>query len=51
MFDNIVGNKKIIESLISSIKNKKTSHSYLFIGPEGIGKKEIAQDLYGLLEN
>ncbi len=44
MFDNIVGNKKIIESLISSIKNKKTSHSYLFIGPEGIGKKEIAQE-------
>ena len=44
MFENIVGNDKIKELLQNSIKNKKVSHSYLFIGQEGIGKKMIAMD-------
>ena len=28
----------------NSIENQKTSHSYLFIGIEGIGKKMIAME-------
>ena len=44
MFEKIVGNDKIKELLQNSIKNKKVSHSYLFIGQEGIGKKMIAMD-------
>ncbi len=44
MFEQIVGNKKIQEQLKQSIQNHKTSHSYLFVGTEGIGKKEIAKE-------
>ena len=42
MFENIIGNKEIKEGLINTIKLKKISHSYLFVGIEGIGKRLIA---------
>lgn len=42
MFEQVIGNDKIKELLKNSIQTKKTSHSYLFIGTEGIGKKIIA---------
>lgn len=42
MFNNILGNDEIKELLIKSVKNRKISHSYLFVGTEGIGKKLIA---------
>ena len=44
MFNNILGNDKIKELLTNSVKNNKTSHSYLFIGTEGIGKKLMAKE-------
>ncbi len=49
MFNNILGNDKIKESLVSSVKNNKISHSYLFIGIEGIGKKMIAKEFAKML--
>ena len=45
MFKNILGNEKIKQELNIGIQNKKISHSYLFIGTEGIGKKLIAKEL------
>ena len=42
MFENIIGNDKNKSILEISIEIKKTSHSYLFWGTEGIGKKLIA---------
>ena len=39
MFNNIIGNEKIKKELEESIKNNQVSHSYMFIGEEGIGKK------------
>lgn len=45
MFDNIIGNEKVKNILENSLKANKVSHSYLFIGTEGIGKKLIAQEL------
>ena len=39
MFEKIVGNDKIKEMLAKSIENGTISHSYLFIGTQGIGKK------------
>ena len=44
MFNNILGNDKIKELLSNSIKVNKVSHSYLFVGTEGIGKKLIAKE-------
>lgn len=44
MFENIVGNEKIKEELKKSIALNKVSHSYLFVGIDGIGKKLIANE-------
>ena len=44
MFDKIIGNEEIQELLEQTIKNKRASHSYLFVGTEGIGKKQIAKE-------
>ena len=44
MFNNIIGNEKIKELLINSTKINKISHSYLFVGTEGIGKMLIAKE-------
>ena len=41
-FEEIVGHKEIIEGLQQGIKSKKVSHSYIFDGIEGIGKKTLA---------
>lgn len=38
----IVGHERVIESLKRQIKNNKVSHSYLFEGKEGLGKKQVA---------
>ena len=45
MFENIIGNNKIKNLLENSIKQGNVSHSYLFIGIDGIGKKLIAKEL------
>ncbi len=44
MFKNIIGNNEVKANLINSVQNNKVSHSYLFIGIEGIGKKLIATE-------
>ena len=44
MFDKIIGNEEIQELLEQTIRNKRASHSYLFVGTEGIGKKQIAKE-------
>lgn len=44
MFENIIGNTNIKIVLEKSIKQNKLSHSYLFIGTQGIGKKMIATE-------
>lgn len=44
MFNNILGNENIKKQLIDSIKLDKISHSYLFIGTQGIGKQMIAKE-------
>ena len=44
MFKNILGNQKNKTILEKSIETNKTSHSYIFWGIEGIGKKIIAKE-------
>lgn len=38
----IIGHKKILDFLDESIRNNKISHSYLFVGPSGVGKRKVA---------
>ncbi len=45
MFETIIGNEAIKEKLAKSIENGTTSHSYLFLGIAGIGKKMLAKEL------
>ena len=44
MFENIVGHDKQKEILEKSIKSGNISHSYLFFGNSGIGKKKLAYE-------
>lgn len=44
MFENIVGNNNIKQILQKTVELKNVSHSYLFVGIEGIGKKLIAKE-------
>ena len=44
MFDEVLGNDRVKKELIKTIEQNKLSHSYLFIGTEGIGKKIIAKE-------
>ena len=44
MFNNLIGNEKIKKDLEEILKNNKIFHSYMFIGTEGIGKKEFAKE-------
>ena len=41
-FRHIVGNKRIIKSMQSAVKNSKVSHAYIISGGEGCGKKLLA---------
>ena len=49
MFSDIIENDKLKKELIHSVETNKTSHSYLFIGTEGIGKKLIAEEFAKML--
>ena len=44
MFNNIIGNEKIKKDLELILKNGNIFHSYMFIGTDGIGKKEFAKE-------
>ncbi len=41
-FADIVGHHKQIETLRQSLKQGRLHHAYLFVGPEGVGKKTLA---------
>lgn len=43
MFENVIGNKKTLDYLASSIDNKRIPHAQIFVGSEGIGLLQIAQ--------
>lgn len=42
-FDEIYGQKVIVDTLKNAITNNKISHAYLFSGPRGTGKTSIAK--------
>ena len=42
-FEEVIGQKYIIQTIKNSILNDKIGHAYLFSGPRGIGKTTIAR--------
>lgn len=42
-FDEIVGQKHIVQTLKNAISQSRISHAYLFCGPRGTGKTSIAR--------
>ena len=42
-FEEVYGQKIIVETLKNIVKNNKLTHAYLFIGPRGTGKTSIAK--------
>ena len=44
MFNNLIGNEKIKKDLELVLKQGNIFHSYMFIGTEGIGKKQFARE-------
>lgn len=44
-FNNIIGNESVKHLLDNSVKSNNLVHSYIFVGPEGIGKKLFAREL------
>lgn len=53
-FKNIIGNDKVKQILNRTIELNKVTHSYLFVGPSGVGKtlfaKEFAKNILCLKE-
>ncbi|MEJ7698661.1 MAG: DNA polymerase III subunit delta' [Pyrinomonadaceae bacterium] len=45
MFDKFIGNNRIKENIKRMIESKRVPHSLLFVGAEGIGKKQFALEL------
>ncbi|MBQ8448784.1 MAG: AAA family ATPase [Clostridia bacterium] len=41
-FDNVYGNEDVKSLFASCIKEKRLSHAYMLVGPEGCGKKTLA---------
>lgn len=44
MFEGIIGNNQIKNELAKTITNHNISHSYMFVGKSGIGKKLFARE-------
>lgn len=45
MFEKIIGNETIKEMLAKAMEKGNLSHSYLFVGTQGIGKKLLAKEM------
>lgn len=42
-FEEVVGQKHIITTLMNAVKQNKTAHAYLLCGPRGTGKTSVAR--------
>ena len=50
-FDEVVGQKYVIQTLKNEILNDKINHAYMFFGPRGIGKTTIANIIANIKHN
>ncbi|MDE5758374.1 MAG: AAA family ATPase, partial [Allobaculum sp.] len=42
-FDEVVGQRHIVQTLRNAIEKNRIAHAYLFCGPRGTGKTSIAK--------
>lgn len=42
-FQEVAGQKEIVKTIKTALRNGKTSHAYLFTGPRGVGKTTLAR--------
>jgi DNA polymerase-3 subunit gamma/tau len=45
VFEDVIGQEHITQTLINAIKSGRLSHAYLFSGPRGVGKTTVARIL------
>ena len=45
LFDDVVGQKPIVQTLQNAIQMERIGHAYLFSGPRGVGKTTTARIL------
>ena len=43
LFDEVVGQSHVTETLRNAIRSKRVAHAYVFVGPRGVGKTSIAR--------
>ena len=43
VFEDIAGQDKVKRTLLDIAESGRIGHAYLFVGPEGIGRKSIAK--------
>lgn len=43
-FEKLIGNEEVKHTLNNTIKSRNILHSYLFLGPEGVGKRRFAEE-------
>lgn len=48
-FNHLIGNEEVVKILNSTVINKKVTHSYMFVGPSGIGKTLFAKEFAKML--
>lgn len=49
VFDDIVGQNQVLDFLEKVLKSGQISHAYLFVGPEGVGRRKTALALAAAL--
>ena len=45
VFQDVIGQEHITQTLVNAIKTGRLAHAYLFGGPRGIGKTSVARIL------
>jgi DNA polymerase-3 subunit gamma/tau len=45
VFEDVIGQEHITQTLINAIKTERLAHAYLFSGPRGVGKTSVARIL------
>ena len=41
VFNDVIGQEHITQTLINAIKGDRLAHAYLFSGPRGVGKTSV----------